>query len=93
MEIWNKIKNFFKQKKELSSFQEDIQRDWGNPDICGPWTKPEDFYKDDGSLKMFKSYYLVNSGDLCNLNLDTFEGETEFKRRARRNKIKKVFNI
>ena len=43
-------------------FVEDIKRDWGNPEIYGPWT--EELEKNDpprepGTFKFYKSYYLI----------------------------------
>lgn len=43
-------------------FKEDLERDWGDPDIYGPWTA--ELEKDNpplppGKFKFYKSYYLI----------------------------------
>ena len=43
-------------------FKEDIERDWGDPEIYGPWTK--ELEKDlpplpPGEFRFYKSYYLI----------------------------------
>lgn len=42
---------------------EQIKIDVNDPDICGPWTKAEDYVNADGSIKYFKHYWFINTGD------------------------------
>jgi hypothetical protein len=53
-----------KNPEDLSEFQRDLLRDWGDPDIFGPWTEIEENSHWDPSVgfKFYKSYYLVDFG-------------------------------
>jgi len=47
----------------MGTFKEDLERDWGNPEIYGPWTK--ELEKNDpplppGKFKFYKKYYLID---------------------------------
>ena len=45
-------------------FIEDIKRDWGNPEIYGPWTKELEKInppREPGTFKFYKSYYLITT--------------------------------
>lgn len=56
-------------KKKEKSFQERMMEDWGNKEIYGPWSKPEDMIDEKGLPKMFKDFYLVTDNRPCNLSL------------------------
>lgn len=58
------IYSIFKRKK--SDFYKDLMRDWGKDDIYGPWTKHK---KDDGKLRFYKSYYMIDGGGTPNIDL------------------------
>jgi len=45
------------------SICEQLKNDYGNPDIYGPWTKPEDCVDENGKIKFFKSYWLITTND------------------------------
>ena len=45
-------------------FKESLERDWGNPDIYGPWTKELEKYfvpLPPGWFKFYKSYWLIST--------------------------------
>jgi len=52
------IYSIFKRNK--SDFYKDLMRDWGKDDVYGPWTK---YKKDDGKLRFYKSYYIIDGGN------------------------------
>jgi hypothetical protein len=70
-ELYERLKN--KDPKELSSLEKDLLRDWGNPDIFGPWTELEENSHWDPSVgfKFYKYYYLIDFGDKP-AQIDTF---------------------
>jgi len=47
---------------------EDLKRDWGDPDIYGPWTTDDDWKTKDG-IKFFKSYYLISTNETPNIDI------------------------
>lgn len=58
--------NLKKQEKlgTLSDFGKNLLRDWGKPDIYGPWTEESISTSDSsGNFKFYKSYYLISYGD------------------------------
>lgn len=61
------IYSIFKRNK--SDFYKNLMRDWGKDDVYGPWTK---YKKDDGKLRFYKSYYLID-GD-GEPDIDLFKG-------------------
>lgn len=67
------------QSDEFKKFQAQLEKDWDNPDICGPWTTREQRYNQDGSLKFFKSYYFItdNSSPAPNIEVMLSEKDKE----------------
>lgn len=57
------IYSIFKRNK--SDFYKNLMRDWGKDDVYGPWTK---YKKDDGKLRFYKSYYLIDGGGEPDIN-------------------------
>ena len=60
-------------------FKEDLERDWGNPEIYGPLTK--ELEKNDppvppGEFKFYKSYYFITYSSE-EPEIDIFKNETE----------------
>lgn len=50
----------------LSDFGRDLLRDWGNPEIYGPWIEQEnktDNWDPSVGFKFYKSYYFINSSN------------------------------
>ena len=46
----------------MGSFREDLERDWGNPEIYGPWTaelEKNNPPAEPGTFKFYKSYYFI----------------------------------
>ncbi len=61
-ELYDHLKN--KNPKDLSEFDKDLLRDWGNSDIFGPWTEESISAIDSsGKFKFFKAYFLVDIGN------------------------------
>jgi hypothetical protein len=71
-EFYEYLKN--KKPEDLTEFEKDLLRDWGNPDIYGPWTEPEINLKP-GVFKFHKSYYLVDFANEGNeqTKIDSYE--------------------
>jgi hypothetical protein len=47
--------------KEINPFCKSLEKDYGNPDIYGPWTKKEDMIDINGNPKVFKDFYLIST--------------------------------
>ena len=63
-------------------FKEDIERDWGDPDIYGPWTKElEKYYVPfpPGWFKFYKSYYLITYKNDRGPKIDCLHGYNDLK--------------
>lgn len=58
------IYSIFKRNK--SDFYKNLLEDWGKDDVYGPWTK---YKKDDGKLRFYKSYYLIDGGGKPDIDL------------------------
>jgi len=55
------------------NFKKQLKRDWGNPEIFGPWTK--ELEKNDpplepGTFKFYKSYYLITTKNKSETEID-----------------------
>jgi len=57
-------------------FKENLERDWGNPEIYGPWTKELEKNnppREPGTFKFYKSYYLITTNKQA--VIDSFKPE------------------
>ena len=70
--------NIFKKKKIKEKTQ--LEKDWGNPDIYGPWIK-----EDSNKLKYYKSYWFITTDKPANME------PLNIKSISRREKIKNIF--
>jgi len=62
------------------SIADDLKRDWGNPEIFGPWTKElEKYYVPfpPGWFKFYKSYWLITTNKPA--AIDTLPGVNDIK--------------
>jgi len=59
-EFYNALKNA--KPEDLTEFEKDLLRDWGNEEIFGPWTEFNTISDSSGNFKFYKSYYLVDFG-------------------------------
>jgi len=62
--------------EDLTEFEKDLLRDWGNPDIYGPWTEQEnrtDGWDPSVGFKFYKSYYMMHFSNDKKVIIDTFK--------------------
>jgi hypothetical protein len=87
---------FRKKKREAdTNYQKmvsELNDDYGKDDVYGPWTKS--CLNPDGTLKMFKSYWLISTNDVPP-NMYIFDENLNKKilRKLRKEKLEKLNKI
>ncbi len=51
--------------RQTNPYYESLLKDWGKPDVYGPWTTVEDMNDEEDNPRGFKRFYLVTPDEPC----------------------------